>query len=128
MSVCRASRPALKERVEATPAGLKPAPTPDSSDISLFQTHRHMSQHKPDALERAQRYVAATPLRIAVGLYAVFSVPAYVWLEGPVGSVGTVPSSTAFISLLAGSILIVPLITHFVNQRFVRGRSTDASE
>ncbi|MFB6281470.1 MAG: hypothetical protein ABEH40_05585 [Haloferacaceae archaeon] len=51
-------------------------------------------------------------------VYVVLCVPAYFWLEGPVGIAGTVDGSVVIISMITGSILIVPAIAKFLRSRF----------
>lgn len=81
-----------------------------------------MTDLRQNAGTWVRQHLPVTPLRVAAVAYAVACIPTYVWLEGPVGATGQVPASTALVSLLLGSILAVPLLTYFVNQRFVRHR------
>lgn len=51
-------------------------------------------------------------------VYVVLCIPAYFWLEGPVGIAGTVDGSVVIVSMITGSILIVPAIAKFLRSRF----------
>ena|SRR6056297_739741 len=56
-------------------------------------------------------------LAVAIVVYAVLSVPVYIWLEGPVGIAGTVDASVTVAGLVLGSILFVPIIKAVVTNR-----------
>lgn len=58
--------------------------------------------------------IARHQLAASVLIYAVVAAFAYVWLEGPVGTEGTVDGSVAAIGLALGSILFVPIIRAFI--------------
>lgn len=63
------------------------------------------------------------PLVVATVVYAIVCVPAYLWLEGPVGGAGTVDGSVAAIGLALGSIMFVPIIKAGIENRTSRLRS-----
>lgn len=56
-------------------------------------------------------------LVVSVVLYAILCVPAYIWLQGPVGDAGTVDGSLVVIALILGSIMFVPVIKSMVDKR-----------
>ena len=57
------------------------------------------------------------PLTIAIIVYVAICVPAYFWLEGPVGIAGTVDGSLVIAALALGSIMFVPVIKSVVEKR-----------
>ncbi|WP_254546747.1 hypothetical protein [Halomarina pelagica] len=59
----------------------------------------------------------ADPLVVAVVAYAIVCVPAYLWLEGPVGNAGTVDGSVVIAALALGSILFVPIVKSVLERR-----------
>lgn len=63
------------------------------------------------------------PLIVATVAYAIVCVPAYLWLEGPVGGAGTVDGSVAAIGLALGAIMFVPIIKAGIENRTSRLRS-----
>lgn len=56
-------------------------------------------------------------LVVAVALYVIVCIPAYFWLEGPVGAAGTVHGSVVIAALILGSIMFVPVIKSVVDKR-----------
>lgn len=61
---------------------------------------------------------------LAIAVYVVACVPAYLWLQGPVGAAGTVDGSVTVAALALGSLLFVPVVKSVVERRFERiGRS-----
>ena len=67
------------------------------------------------------------PLVVAIVVYAIVCVPAYVWLEGPVGSAGTVDGSVAAIALALGAIMFVPIVKATLENQTSRLRSAPGS-
>lgn len=51
-------------------------------------------------------------------VYVLLCIPAYFWLEGPVGIAGTVDGSVVIVSMVTGSILLVPMIAKILRSRF----------
>lgn len=71
-----------------------------------------------DPNELAQSFV--NPLTTAIVIYAIICVPAYLWLQGPVGTAGMVGPGVVSIGLALGSILLVPIIKAGLERRFGR--------
>lgn len=51
-------------------------------------------------------------------VYVLICIPAYFWLEGPVGIAGTVDGSVVIVAMVTGSILLVPMIAKILRGRF----------
>lgn len=66
-------------------------------------------------------WITRHSLAAAVIVYALASIPAYFWLQGPVGTAGRVPVSVAVAGLVLGTILIVPPIKSLLENRFASG-------
>ena len=60
---------------------------------------------------------AVGSLTIAIVVYVAICVPAYFWLQGPVGNAGTVDASVVIAALALGSIMLVPVIKSIVDKR-----------
>lgn len=69
---------------------------------------------------RSTGIVQGNPLVVAIVAYAIVCVPAYLWLEGPVGGAGTVDGSVAAIALALGAIMFVPIIKAGIENRTSR--------
>jgi hypothetical protein len=67
-------------------------------------------------------WITAHPLAAAVIVYALVSIPVYLWLEGSVGTAGTVDASIAVAGLALGSILFVPIIKAVLANRVAASR------
>lgn len=70
----------------------------------------------PDS--EVQNRLAEHPTLASIVIYAAICVPAYLWLEGPVGTAGTVDGSVAVAGLVLGSLLVVPIIRSVIRNRF----------
>ncbi|MFB6112723.1 MAG: hypothetical protein ABEJ58_01315 [Halodesulfurarchaeum sp.] len=83
-----------------------------------------LSQEQRDFLEWVlDKHILGASLLI----YVLFAIPMYFWLEGPVGTVGTVDSSVALAGLIFGSMLFVPLIAGWLrSKRIALGFGADA--
>ena len=68
-------------------------------------------------------WITEHSLAAAIAVYAVLSVPLYVWLEGPVGTAGTVDASLAAAGLALGAILFVPIIKSVLTSRIGASRA-----
>lgn len=66
-------------------------------------------------------WIAEHSLAAAIVVYALLSIPAYFWLQGPVADAGHVPVSVAIGGLMLGTILLVPPIKLFLEDRFASG-------
>ncbi|NEU58664.1 hypothetical protein [Halorussus sp. MSC15.2] len=67
-------------------------------------------------------WITEHSLAAALVVYAVLSIPVYVWLEGPVGIAGTVDASLVVAGLVLGSILFVPIIKSVLTNKFGASR------
>jgi hypothetical protein len=74
------------------------------------------------------KWITAHPLPAAVVLYAIVCVPTYLWLEGPVGTAGTVDASVVVAGLVLGSILFVPIIKTALTNKLGAGRVVSRPE
>ena len=72
------------------------------------------------------KWITAHPLPAAVVLYAILCIPTYLWLEGPVGTAGTVDASVVIAGLVLGSILFVPIIKTVLTNWLGAGRVVNA--
>ncbi|WP_458189021.1 hypothetical protein [Haladaptatus sp. NG-WS-4] len=67
-------------------------------------------------------WVTNHPLGAAIVVYALLSIPFYFWLEGPVGTAGTIDGSIVVAGLVLGSIMFVPIIKAVLTNRFGASR------
>ncbi|UPV76742.1 hypothetical protein M0R89_21345 (plasmid) [Halorussus limi] len=67
-------------------------------------------------------WITEHSLAAALIVYAVLSIPVYIWLEGPVGIAGTVDASLVVAGLVLGSILFVPIIKSVLVNTFGASR------
>jgi hypothetical protein len=51
-------------------------------------------------------------------VYLIICIPAFLWLEGPVGGIGMIDGSIVIAGLATGAIMFVPVIEAMVIQRF----------
>ena len=75
-------------------------------------------------VDEAQETTSDMPLGAALVLYGVLCVPAYLWLEGPVGTAGTVDASVTIAGLALGSILFVPMFRAAFKRRYDTGMTS----
>ncbi|WP_227356459.1 hypothetical protein [Haladaptatus salinisoli] len=68
------------------------------------------------------KWVTNHPMGAAIIAYAFLSIPVYFWLEGPVGTAGTVDGSIVIAGLVLGSIMFVPIIKAVLTNRFGASR------
>lgn len=61
-------------------------------------------------------------LAVAIVVYALLSIPVYLWLEGPVDIAGTVDASLVVAGLVLGAIMFVPIIKSILTNRFGASR------
>lgn len=67
-------------------------------------------------------WVTDHPLVAATIVYVLLSIPVYFWLEGPVGTAGTIDGSIAIAGVVLGSIMFVPIIKAVITNRFGASR------
>ena len=67
-------------------------------------------------------WITEHSLAAAAIVYALLCIPAYIWLEGPVGTAGTVDASVAVAGLILGSILFVPIIKSVLTNKIGASR------
>ena len=73
-------------------------------------------------------WVTDHSLAAAVVVYAILCVPAYLWLEGPVGIAGTVDASVTVAGLALGGIMFVPIIKAVLTNRVGASRVRPGAE
>lgn len=71
--------------------------------------------------DNGSNWITRHSLAAAIIVYALLSIPTYFWLQGPVGTVGRVPVSVAIGGLVLGTILLVPPLKSFLENRFASG-------
>jgi hypothetical protein len=74
------------------------------------------------------QWITEHPLAAAVVVYALASVPLYFWLEGPVGTAGTVDGSVVVAGLVLGAIMLVPIIKAGLTNRLSASRVQTGAE
>lgn len=74
--------------------------------------------NKDHTLGNASSWITQHLLLTAVIIYALLCIPSYFWLQGPVATVGRVPTSVVIGGLVLGSILIVPVIMSLLGNHF----------
>jgi hypothetical protein len=67
-------------------------------------------------------WITEHSLAAAIIVYAILAVPAYLWLEGPVGTAGTIDTSVVVAGLALGSIMFVPILKSVLTSRFGASR------
>ncbi|MFB6070106.1 MAG: hypothetical protein ABEJ76_03710 [Halanaeroarchaeum sp.] len=68
-------------------------------------------------------------LGLSLGVYVVAAIPVYLWLEGDVGTVGSIGHGVVAPGLAMGSLLAVPMIMGYLrSQRLERGFGAVPSE
>lgn len=77
-----------------------------------------MPNKKQRELSRVLTSLLDREYPLAVVIYVVLCIPAYFWLEGPVGTAGTVVGSVVIAAMITGSLLLVPLLAWFLRNRF----------
>lgn len=71
---------------------------------------------------RKSEWLSNHPLAASTLVYALLCIPVFVWLDGPVGSAGTVDTYTTIIALALGGILLVPVVQSYIVGNFAASR------